>query len=205
MRRICSIAAFFAFVGCLLTVGVEAQQPTTSSGKSGPAVRAAPLEGGWSGTLQVGETQLHLILHLARNAQGEWRATVDSLDQAVYGMEASKVTRSEDTLRFELTSVGAKFQGKILPDHKMIRGLWEQGGTGLPLRFEKRAAGAEQRLAARSVSKVEGTWQGAIESGNMRMRLQLHLSHDEKGRLTAAIDSLDQGIQGNPSSHLSEH
>ena len=202
--RICSIAAFFAFLGCLLTVGVEAQQPTTSPGKNAPAVRAASLEGEWSGTLEVGETQLHLILHLAKNAQGEWRATVDSLDQAVYGMEASKVARGQVTLRFELSSVGAKFQGKISPDHKTIRGVWEQGGTGFPLRFESTAR-ADTRKSSSAISKMEGTWQGAIETGNMRMRLQLHISHDQAGGLIASVDSLDQSIQGIPASRVSEN
>jgi pimeloyl-ACP methyl ester carboxylesterase len=205
VRRICSIAAFFAFLGCTLTVGVEAQQPTTSPGKNIPAVRAASLEGEWSGTLEVGETQLHLILHLAKNAQGEWRATVDSLDQAVYGMEASKVARGQVTLRFELSSVGAKFQGKISPDHKTIRGVWEQGGTGLPLRFERSTARTDTKNSSSAISKIEGTWQGAIETGNMRMRLQLHISHDQAGGLIASVDSLDQSIQGIPASRVSEN
>ena len=195
--------ACVALLACGFGVAAFAQQ-SASATKNAAAMHPAPLEGDWSGVLQVGETQLHLVLHLSKDTHGEWHAAVDSPDQAVYGMEASKVTRSEDTLRFELTSVGAQFQGKILPDRKMIRGLWEQGGTGLPLRFEKRAAGAEERFTAGSVSKVEGTWQGAIETGNMRMRLQLHLSHDEKGQLTAAVDSLDQGIQGIPASHVTE-
>jgi uncharacterized protein len=195
--------ACVALLACGFGAAALAQQ-SASARKSAAATHPAPLEGDWSGVLQVGETQLHLVLHLSKDTHGEWHAAVDSLDQAVYGMEASKVTRSEDTLRFELTSVGAQFQGKILPDRKIIRGLWEQGGTGLPLRFEKRAVGAEERLTAGSVSKVEGTWQGAIETGNMRMRLQLHLSHDEKGQLTAAVDSLDQGIQGIPASHVTE-
>jgi len=203
VKRTSLIIACVAFLACVFGGDTFAQQPATA-GKSAAATHPAPLEGDWNGVLQVGETQLHLVLHLSKDAHGQWHAAVDSLDQAVYGMEASKVTRSEDTLRFELTSVGAQFQGKILPDHKMIRGLWEQGGTGLPLRFERRAAGAEARSTARSVSKVEGTWQGAIETGNMRMRLQLHLSHDEKGQLTAAVDSLDQGIQGIPASHVTE-
>jgi pimeloyl-ACP methyl ester carboxylesterase len=195
--------ACVALLACGFGAAAFAQQ-SASATKNAAAMHPAPLEGDWSGVLQVGETQLHLVLHLSKDTHGEWHAAVDSPDQAVYGMEASKVTRSEDTLRFELTSVGAQFQGKILPDRKMIRGLWEQGGTGLPLRFEKRAAGAEERFTAGSVSKVEGTWQGAIETGNMRMRLQLHLSHDEKGQLTAAVDSLDQGIQGIPASHVTE-
>jgi pimeloyl-ACP methyl ester carboxylesterase len=185
------------------TVAALAQQ-TRSSAKSTAAMRPAPLEGEWTGVLQVGETQLHLVLHLSKDPRGEWHAVVDSLDQAVFGMEASKVTRGEDTLRFELASVGAQFQGKILPDHKLIRGIWEQSGTGLPLRFEKRAAAVEARPSAKAVSKVEGTWQGAIETGNMRMRLQLRLSHDEKGQLIAALDSLDQGIQGIPASKVVE-
>src|SRR5439155_20962579 len=128
------------------------------------------------------------------------------LNPDLYGMDTSKVTNEGDTLRFEIASVGAKFQGKIQPDHRSIRGLWEQSGTGLPLKFEKRAAGAASRgSAANAVSKAEGTWQGAIEVTNMRMRLQMHVSHDDKGKLVASLDSLDQGIQGIPASKVAEN
>jgi pimeloyl-ACP methyl ester carboxylesterase len=72
------------------------------------------------------------------------------------------------------------------------------------LRFEKRAPGATQRPPTAAVSKFEGTWQGAIETGNMRMRLQLHLSHDDKSQLIASLDSLDQAIQGIPASQVTE-
>jgi uncharacterized protein len=200
VRRICSLAACFTFFACSWSVALEAQQATIPR----KGARAVLLEGDWAGTLEVGETQLHLLIHLAKNAQGEWRATVDSLDQAVYGIEASKVARVEDALRFELPSVGAKFQGKIAPDHKTIRGIWEQGGTGLPLLLEKSAARADARKSSSAISKIEGTWQGAIETGNMRMRLQLHISHDQAGELIASVDSLDQGIQGIPASKVTE-
>jgi hypothetical protein len=118
-------------------------------------------------------------------------------------MEASNVKHGEETLAFELASVGAHFQGKILPGNSAIRGIWEQGGTGLPLRFEKRAAGAE-KSSAKPIFTVEGTWQGAIETGNMRMRLQLHINHDDSGKLIASVDSLDQAIQGIPASKVTE-
>src|SRR5438477_5344129 len=202
-----SIVWIIVCVGLTAACGAVAlgQQPAPAAGKSTTAAHpAASLDGEWSGTLQVAETQLHLVLHLSKNPQGQWQATVDSLDQAVYGLEASKVRRDEDKLDFEVASVGAHFQGKILPDHRAIRGIWEQGGTGLPLRFEKRAAGAETKLPSKAISKVEGTWQGAIETGNMRMRLQLHLLHDDKGQLIAAMDSLDQSIQGIPASRATE-
>ncbi len=202
MRRINSIIASMALLTGAENASATAQQAVAGPKAAGVTHHASP-EGDWSGALQVGDAQLHLVLHLKKNAQGEWQATLDSLDQAVYGMEASGVKRGEDTLAFELASVGAHFQGKISPDNKSIRGIWEQGGTGLPLRFEKRAAGAE-KSTARPISKVEGTWQGAIETGNMRMRLQLHLNHDDKGALIASVDSLDQGIQGIPASKVTE-
>ena len=66
------------------TVAALAQQ-TGSTGKTTAALRPAPLEGEWSGVLQVGETQLHLVLHLTKDARGEWHVVVDSLDQAVFG------------------------------------------------------------------------------------------------------------------------
>jgi len=203
-KFICIAAMIGLLAGTAILPALAQQAAAPPAGKSSVALRAASLEGEWSGTLQVGETQLHLVLHLSKDANGEWHAKVDSLDQTVFGIEANKVTREEDALRFELASVGAQFQGKILPDHKTIRGVWEQGGTGLPLKFEKRPAGTEAKAAANVVSKAEGTWQGAIETGNMRLRLQLHLSHDEQGQLLAALDSLDQGIQGIPASKVTE-
>jgi len=184
---------------------IQAQNPApTGPNKTATATRAASLEGDWSGTLQVGETELQLVLHLSKDTQGEWHAKLDSLNQAVYGIEASNVARDEDTLRLEVASVGAKFHGKIQPDHRTIRGVWEQGGTGLPLKFEKRAASDTRGTAATVVSKAEGTWQGAIEVTNLRMRLQMHISHDDRGRLLASLDSLDQGIQGIPASKVTE-
>src|SRR5262249_58954959 len=118
---------------------VEAQARTAAAAgkRASTDGHLASLAGDWSGVLQVGETELQLVLHLSTDSSGEWHAKLDSLNQAVYGIEASKVTREEDTLGFEVNSVGAKFQGKVQPDRRSIRGLWEQGGMGLPLKFEK--------------------------------------------------------------------
>ena len=205
--RLKRTAEILVWIAGLAVVGgaAAAQKPeTTGANKTATATHAASLEGDWSGTLQVGETELQLVLHLSKGPQGEWHAKLDSLNQAVYGMDASKVTREEDTLRVEIASVGAKFAGKIEPDRRAIRGIWEQGGSGLPLKFEKRTAGASRGAALNAVSKAEGTWQGAIEVTNMRMRFELHVSHDDHGKLLASVDSLDQGIRGIPASKVTE-
>jgi hypothetical protein len=82
------------------------------------------LEGTYTGTLQAGEAQLHLVLHLSRNSTGELHASLDSLDQAVFAIEASSVSLNSSTLKFEIASVGAHFQGRVTPDHKLIQGDW---------------------------------------------------------------------------------
>lgn len=196
--------AVICILGAPLTNSAQAAQQAASPKAHRTTVPEHPtsVAGDWSGILHVGETELHLLVHLSRDPRGEWHAKVDSLNQAVLGMEASKVALEEETLRFEISSVGARFQGKIQPDHRTIRGLWEQSGTGLPLKLEKRAGGAASTPS--TVSKAEGTWQGAIEVSNMRMRLQMHVSRDEKGQLIASIDSLDQGVSGIPASQVSE-
>jgi hypothetical protein len=43
-----------------------------------------------------------------------------------------------------------------------------------------------------------------LEANGMRYRLQLHISHDTKGQLTAAMDSIDQGINGFRASQATE-
>ena len=115
-----------------------AQQSSAAAPRNTQPAHTSSIAGEWAGTLQAGETQLHLVLHLSKDAQGGWLAKLDSLDQAVFGMEASRISQSQDTLSFELDSVGGKYRGTLLPDHKTIRGIWEQGGTALPLKFDKR-------------------------------------------------------------------
>jgi pimeloyl-ACP methyl ester carboxylesterase len=198
------LAMIFAIAPNLCTARNEtAQAPTAKPSASVRQNAPQTLNGEWSGTLTAGETQLHLVLHLTKQAGGSWRASLDSVDQAVYGMEAATAAVTNDSVSFDLPAVGAHFEGKVQPDRRSVRGLWQQNGVTLPLRFEKRAPGAGSRVEA-AVNKVEGTWQGAIETGNMRVRLQLHIAHDERGQLAVALDSLDQGVNGIPATHVSE-
>lgn len=156
---------------------------------------AQGLEGTYTGTLQAGEAQLHIVLHLSRNPAGALHATLDSLDQAVFAIEASSVTLKSGTLKFEVLSVGVNFEGKVAPDTKTIEGNWTQGSASLPLVFHREAAAHKPESAK---FPVEGLWQGALEANGLRLRLQLHVFHDSKGELIAALDSLDQFVSGLP-------
>jgi pimeloyl-ACP methyl ester carboxylesterase len=171
-------------------------------GAAGAAAQMAGVpQGTYSGTLQAGEAQLHLLLHLSKGANGSLRATLDSLEQGVFAIEASSVSFANFNLKLELTSVGAHFEGKVSPDHELIHGNWSQGSASIPLIFQRETA-AVARKPGDSIFPVEGLWQGAVETHGMRLRFQLHISHDTEGSLIAALDSLDQGVTGLPANHV---
>jgi uncharacterized protein len=167
-----------------------------------PAQVTTVPQGTYSGTLQAGEAQLHLLLHLSRETNGALRATLDSLDQGVFAIEASAVSFTGSTLRLEVTSVGARFEGKASLDQQFIEGNWSQGTASLPLKF-RRETGAVARKPGDAIFPVEGLWQGAVETHGMRLRFQLHVSHDTEGGLIAALDSVDQGVSGLPANKVS--
>ncbi|MGB2675874.1 MAG: alpha/beta fold hydrolase [Candidatus Acidiferrum sp.] len=158
----------------------------------------APLTGNYTGTLQAGEAQLHLVLHLTKSAEGAYHATLDSLDQGVYAIDASSASIAGSTLQLEVASVAAHFEGKFSADHRMIDGTWSQGSASLPLMFHRQAPGASARKPTEAVFPVEGLWQSALETHGLRLRLQLHVSHDTEDQLIGALDSLDQGVSGLP-------
>ncbi len=158
-------------------------------------------QGTYSGTLQAGEAQLHLLLHLSKASNGSLRATLDSLDQGVFAIEASSVSFVNYTLKLEVISVGARFEGKVSPDHESIDGNWSQGTASLPLKF-RRETGAAAQKPSEAIFPVEGIWQGAIETHGMRLRFQLHVFHDMERNLIAALDSLDQGVSGLPANNV---
>jgi pimeloyl-ACP methyl ester carboxylesterase len=162
--------------------------------------QAPSLEGTYSGTLQAGDAELHIALHLSRNSQGGLHATLDSLENGVFAVEASSVSLSEGTLKFEIRRVGVSYEGKVSLDRSSIDGNWSQGGASLPLVFHRDAAPHKPETAK---FPVEGLWQGALEAHGLRLRFQLHVFHDPNGELIAALDSLDQFVSGVPAAKVS--
>lgn len=190
-------------IALTLTFFAGAERGTVAQGGLARTASAG-IDGDWSGILETGKTKLHLVLHLSRDTKGAPHATLDSPDQGVYGMEASAVFHRQATVSFEISSVSASYQGKLSTDQKYITGIWQQAGQGLALVFHRAAPGAGSRRPANAIFSAEGTWQGAVEDGQLRHRLQLHIGHDDKGRLTASLDSLDQGVSGLPATNVTE-
>ena len=116
---------FFAFL--LVAIQIVAQTQA-----KGP-------EGTWQGTLDAGGQKLRLALTLTKNADGTYSGSVDSLDQGTT-IPIDVVTVNGDSIRAELKSVGAVFEGKLNADGSELTGQFSQGGSVLPLTFKRGTA-----------------------------------------------------------------
>jgi uncharacterized protein len=193
----------FYFVALIL-----ACSPLHANAQTPPASPSAPklpttLEGHWAGTLKAGDAALHIVLHLTKSPDGLLHAKLDSLDQAVYNIDATNLTHTESSITFEIPNAGASFDGKLSATRQSLEGTWSQSGAAIPITFHREAPGVAGRKSD-ALFASEGTWQGALETPGLRLRLQLHITHDDKKQLVAALDSLDQGVNGMPASKVSQ-
>jgi uncharacterized protein len=92
-----------------------------------PEVSDAALRGPvglWFGALEAASGTLRLALRIERGGNGELRATMDSLDQHVSGIQIDKATYQAPTLRLALPAMGATFEGTL--DGDRLVGTWTQ-------------------------------------------------------------------------------
>ncbi|MFY9607015.1 MAG: hypothetical protein WAU45_00200 [Blastocatellia bacterium] len=96
---------------------------------------AKGLEGAWQGTLDAGE-KLRLVLTVSKAADGAYTGKIDSLDQGA-SIPIEIITVNGDSVRLELKTVEAVFEGKLNADHSELTGTFSQGGALLPLTFRR--------------------------------------------------------------------
>ena len=75
--------------------------------------RAQNITGDWQGTLKAGPAELRLVLHIAQNADGTYHATLDSIDQASYGLPVSSMSLKDSKLNFTVDVVHGTYEGKV--------------------------------------------------------------------------------------------
>lgn len=165
---------------------------------------AANPVGDWRGTLKTDGPELRLALHI-QGADGEYKATLDSLDQGANGIPVAKVTLAGNRLKLDVDAVKGGFEGDVAEDDKTISGTWSQGGRELPLVFARHDGkqDEEEAGAAASVAPLLGVWDGTLSAGENTLRLRFTLSKNEKGAITGKFDSLDQQAMGIPMSGMS--
>jgi hypothetical protein len=95
------------------------------------------IAGDWNGVLDAQGTKLRLILHIKKNPDGTFAATIDSPDQGANGIPVSAVDQTGKNVKLELAKIAAGYQGKLNTAGTEITGEWKQGGGALPLTFKR--------------------------------------------------------------------
>lgn len=90
------------------------------------------LQGDWTGKLEIGGGRaIKLVLHIDVKAPS---VTLDSPDQAAYGLECETVHLKDDSLNIQIPSLFMSYAGHIKDG--ALSGTFKQGGVALPLSFK---------------------------------------------------------------------
>ena len=119
------------------------------AGSQEQTVQVKP-EGDWKGTIDAGGTKLDLVLHIS-GKDGALSATLDSPDQGATGLLIDSISVTGKSLRFEMKSLGANYEGVFSADGSQIEGQFSQQGQRLPLTFKRIA----QNDSSESVLKLQ--------------------------------------------------
>lgn len=91
----------------------------------------------WEGKLKIANSELTLVLKIFQNEDKTLGAFLDSPDQGQNNIPISSINLDEDSLKFEIKIIGAKYVGNFLADKQIIVGKFFQSGLSLPLEFKK--------------------------------------------------------------------
>jgi hypothetical protein len=94
--------------------------------------QAQTVAGEWQGTLRAGATSLRVAIHISADSDGQFKGTLDSLDQGARGIPIAAIAVSDRQLTFTVPAVAGSFTGKLSDDGNTIDGSWTQGAS-LPL------------------------------------------------------------------------
>jgi non-heme chloroperoxidase len=103
-------------------------------------LHAQDITGDWQGTLKAGPKELRVVVQIAKEEGGAWKAKMYSIDQGTDPIPVSSVTLEGSTIKLIVEAVRGTYEGKLSSDGTFIRGTWTQGE---PLALELRRATKE--------------------------------------------------------------
>jgi pimeloyl-ACP methyl ester carboxylesterase len=103
-------------------------------------LHAQDITGDWQGTLKACPKGLRVVVQIAKEEGGAWKAKMYSIDQGTDPIPVSSVTLEGSTIKLIVEGVRGTYEGKLSSDGTFIRGTWTQGE---PLPLELRRATKE--------------------------------------------------------------
>jgi len=213
-RDVAGRAAGLALALGLTLPGAAAGAAETPSEVSGVALRdvppgAAGFEGYWAGTIETsGGAPLEVMLDLARDDGGGWRARFYAPAQGVHGVDLIDLRIAEGSIRFRIPRARGEptFDGRLASDGHTLSGNFTDDDVTMPFHLARvERPGdldvdmyAEYRKPGLPGVGLPGAWRALLVTGPNRMRLALEVRSAENGRLAGSLTSLDQGGAAQP-------
>jgi len=94
--------------------------------------KPSDIDGTWTGTLDLGPTQLRIVFHIVNTEEG-LTATAESPDQGATAIPVTTVTRDGSSLKLEMKGLAATVEGKISDDRMTFNATFTQGTNSFPL------------------------------------------------------------------------
>lgn len=95
----------------------------------------AQIEGTWNGNIEIPNQKLPFVLHITKE-NNQLKATSDSPDQSVFGIEINEIRFENNTLYLKQNQMNMTYEGKLL-DERNIEGTFTQGAYSFTLNLTK--------------------------------------------------------------------
>jgi hypothetical protein len=126
-------------------VSAQAAAPALHAAATQPSTPASPTDivGIWQGTLHIPKTDQHpqidlrLVVKISKTDAGALKAVSYSIDQGGQSVPVATINFQDGVLKFTITLVDRRYEGKMSADGKSIVGTWMEGTTPIPLLLER--------------------------------------------------------------------
>ncbi|MES2123357.1 MAG: alpha/beta fold hydrolase [Gemmatimonadota bacterium] len=182
----------------LASLGVSsasvANQQAAAGRESAPVAAARADTTTWVGTLAAGSVKLRLVVTIA-NESGPPSGTLRSVDQNNTTVALASVSIAGDSLSFSIPTLSAHFSGHYSTDRKEAAGIFQQGGSALPLTLTLSASGDAATDPA-DAGRLQEAWIGKLPAGLMTPIMQFRIVVLPSGDRVAFFDSITEGRRG---------
>ena len=159
------------------------------------------IRGHWKSSIEAAPgMNITFALNIGRIPDGNFRATMDVLEQGAKEIPATSVETSDNTVELEWQALQITFNGKLSDDANRLEGEWKQRGKAITTSFERLDAPAS--LIPKNISyepdpnksdDIRGQWSGKLDLPGQKLRLVLKIGQTPEGAFAGSLASPDQG------------
>jgi len=120
------IAGTWSQAGQSFPLNLEPYVAKTKPTRTGPPAKPSDIDGSWQGKIDVGGQTLRVVFNIKTDEDGQLTATVDSLDQNIYGFPVTSVKRDGSKLTLDVKALGAVYNGTVNEAKDKMEGVFFQ-------------------------------------------------------------------------------